>query len=297
MVQQTKRTMLIFIYVGIGAFFAGWVMFACWMIAGERQGITCRKQYLRSLLRQEIGWFDMHNQTELASKFATDTFAFSGALGEKVSSVIMTISTMIAGFIFAFVTGWLMTLVMLATIPALLISGYFYMQAITEKGKTEEENYAAAGGRSEQAISSIKTVKQLNGEAHESMQYENCLLEASSKSCKYALFAAMGIASIFFVMLASYSLGFWYGSRCVMQADNCSPSVARQVYSTGDVLVVFFSVLMAGFNLTQLTPAFKKIAEGKLAAARIFAILDREPLIKNPPNGIKIANLQGKFRF
>lgn len=76
-------------------------------------------------------------------------------------------------------------------------------------------------------------------------------------------------------MLASYSLGFWYGSRCVLQADNCDPDISKQKYTTGDVLVVFFSVLMAGFNLSQLTPAFKKIAEGKQAAARIYEVIDR----------------------
>jgi hypothetical protein len=45
----------------------------------------------------------------------------------------MTIATLIAGFVFAFVTGWLMTLVMLATIPALGIAGYFYIRVIGEK--------------------------------------------------------------------------------------------------------------------------------------------------------------------
>jgi len=34
MVQKSKETMLIFIYVGIGAFAAGWIMYACWMITG-----------------------------------------------------------------------------------------------------------------------------------------------------------------------------------------------------------------------------------------------------------------------
>lgn len=62
MVDKAKDTMLIFIYVGIGALFAGWLMFACWMITGERQAIACRKAYLRSLLKQEIGWFDVINQ-------------------------------------------------------------------------------------------------------------------------------------------------------------------------------------------------------------------------------------------
>lgn len=107
----------------------------------------------------------------------------------------------------------------------------------------------------------------------------------------------MGIASIFFVMLASYSLGFWYGSKCILSTNDCPYSVSKQNYTAGDVLVIFFSVVMAGFNLSQLTPAFEKIASGRQAAARIFAIIDREPLIKNPENGIKIENLKGKIKF
>ena len=42
-IEAAKGMMLNFVYVGLGAFAAGWGMFACWMIAGERQGITCRK--------------------------------------------------------------------------------------------------------------------------------------------------------------------------------------------------------------------------------------------------------------
>lgn len=77
--------------------------------------------------------------------------------------MIMTIATLIAGFIFAFITGWLMTLVVLATIPALGIAGYFYIKIIGDKDKKQQKSYANAGGRAEQAIAAIKTVKQLNG--------------------------------------------------------------------------------------------------------------------------------------
>lgn len=98
-------------------------------------------------------------------------------------------------------------------------------------------------------------------------------------------------------MLLSYSLGFWYGSKCVLGTRDCPRDVARQTYTAGDVLVVFFSVVMGGFNLSQLTPAFKKIAEGRQAAARIFSVIDRQPLITNPPNGIRIPNLKGHIRF
>ena len=75
----------------------------------------------------------------------------------------MTIASMVAGFVFAFISGWLMSLVMLAVIPALLISGFFYISIVSNKDEVEQKNYSEAGGRAEQAISSIKTIKQLNG--------------------------------------------------------------------------------------------------------------------------------------
>jgi hypothetical protein len=32
---------------------------------------------------------------------------------------------------------------------------------------------------------------------------------------KYGFLAGLAMGSIFFVMLGSYSLGFWFGSKCV----------------------------------------------------------------------------------
>ena len=153
-----------FFGIGGGAFCAAWLMYACWMVAGERQAIKCRKEYLRSLLAQEIGWFDRVNQSELSSKFSADCFSFQGAIGEKVSLMIQTFAMFVTGFIIAFIKGWKMTLVTLAAIPVLAIAGAIYVTAVQTKDKRNSKYYAKAGGLAEQAISSIKTVKQMNGE-------------------------------------------------------------------------------------------------------------------------------------
>ena len=47
----------------------------------------------------------------------------------------MTFSTLISGYVFAFVKGWLMTLVMFATIPAFVIAGYFYVRVLRVKDR------------------------------------------------------------------------------------------------------------------------------------------------------------------
>lgn len=77
---------------------------------------------------------------------------------------------------------------------------------------------------------------------------------------KFVIFSSIAVASLFFCMLASYSFGFWYGSKCILNTNDCPSNVSKQDYTAGDVLVVFFSVVMAGFNLSQLTPAFRKIS-------------------------------------
>ena len=75
----------------------------------------------------------------------------------------MTIAMFIAGFVIAFVYGWLMTLVVLASLPGIAIGGMLYASATAQKDEDGEKEYAEAGGIVEQALSGIKTVKQMNG--------------------------------------------------------------------------------------------------------------------------------------
>lgn len=105
----------------------------------------------------------MISQTELSTTFAADSFAFQGAIGEKVSSLLMGLGSLLAGFIIAFIYGWLMAFVIIGSLPAIALGGYFYMLTVTNQDKQLQKDYSNAGGRAEQAMSAIKTVKMLNG--------------------------------------------------------------------------------------------------------------------------------------
>lgn len=52
----------IFFYVGLGALVSSWIAFSSWTILSERMTVRCRKAYMKSLLRQDVGWFDTQNQ-------------------------------------------------------------------------------------------------------------------------------------------------------------------------------------------------------------------------------------------
>jgi hypothetical protein len=68
------------------------------------------------------------------------------------------------------------------------------------------------------------------------------------------------MGALTFATMSSYSLGFWYGSHCVEGDSSCPISITGGKYQGGDVLTIFFCIMIAGFNLSQLTPSLKKIA-------------------------------------
>ena len=58
---------------------------ACWTMAGERQSARIRSLYLKSVLRQDIAFFDTEMTTgEAVSRMSSDTVIIQDALGEKV---------------------------------------------------------------------------------------------------------------------------------------------------------------------------------------------------------------------
>ena len=65
---------------------------ACWMITGERQAARIRNMYLKTILRQDIGFFDVETNTgEVVGRMSGDTVLIQDAMGEKVIIEICSI--------------------------------------------------------------------------------------------------------------------------------------------------------------------------------------------------------------
>lgn len=103
-------------------------------------------------------------------------------------------------------------------------------------------------------------MKQLNGEAHEEKIYEDCLGEVKTSNLMFGVKISASVGFMTAAMFLLYSLGYWFGSDCAEPGNShCPTSVSGGLYKAGDVVTVFFAVLVGCFNLSQLSPALKKI--------------------------------------
>lgn len=67
-------------------------------------------------------------------------------------------ATFLGGFLIAFIKGWLLTLVMLSSIPLLAMSGGVMAMMISKMSSRGQGAYAKAASVVEQTIGSIRTV-------------------------------------------------------------------------------------------------------------------------------------------
>jgi len=131
----------------------------CWIVTGERQSARIRGLYLKTILRQDITFFDTETTTgEVIGRMSGDTVLIQDAMGEKVGKFIQLISTFVGGFAIAFIRGWRLALILLACIPALVISGAIMALLMMKMSSRAQMAYADAGNVVEQTVGAIRTV-------------------------------------------------------------------------------------------------------------------------------------------
>jgi len=201
--------------VGVGAWVVSWMEMTAFMISAERQVKVARQAYYRSVLRQDVAWFDGQEATELVTKISQDAKDFKEGLGEKAGMFVRFESMFLAGFVIGFVYGWELTLVLLAMVPALAISGAAMMHFMSFLKNTSQKAYAVAGGVAEEHISAIRTVQMFGGEDRVAETYHRHIMIGSKAGAKKGAITGCGAGITMLIMFGCYALAFWFGSKLI----------------------------------------------------------------------------------
>ncbi|CAO1947849.1 unnamed protein product [Urochloa humidicola] len=213
-----------------------------------------------------------------------DTVLVQDAIGEKVGKFQQLIATFIGGFVIAFVKGWLLSLVMLASIPPVVITGGIVTKMLSKISSKRQTSYSDAGNVVEQTLGAIKTVASFNGEKQAVAMYDELIHKAYKATVEEGITNGFGMGSIFFMFFSSYGLAFWYGGKLILSRG----------YSGGDVINILFAIMRQCESLGNATPCMAAFAEGQSAAYRLFATIKRKPEIDpDDPTGKQLEDIKG----
>nr|CDM83826.1 unnamed protein product [Triticum aestivum] len=283
--HRVNKAVLSFVYLGIGTAVVSFLQVACWTITGERQATRIRSLYLKSVLRQDISFFDVEMTTgQIVSRMSGDTVLVQDAIGEKVGKFLQLVATFIGGFVVAFVKGWLLSLVMLACIPPVVIAGGAVAKVLSTISSKGQESYSDAANVVEQTIGSIKTVASFNGEKQAIGEYNKLINKAYKTTVKEGLANGFGMGSVFFIFFSSYGLAIWYGGKLILTKG----------YTGGEVISILFAIMTGAMSLGNATPCMTAFAEGQSAAHRLFTTIKRKPEIDpDDKTGKQLEDIKG----
>lgn len=267
-----------------------YLMFAMSGISGERLTRRMRLSAFKALMRQEMAYFDAkENQVGATTDLlATDATLLKGLTGESYRSVAQVASTIIAGIAIAFSGCWRVALVVLAVIPLVVIAGFFQAKAMTNFDADSNKRYAASNNVATEAVSNARTVNSLGIQDYFCMKYNEKVNIALKNGKKSAYIMGLSLGSIEFIQNAISFLAFWSGSKFT-EAQLCSfPEVIRSI------LGIFFSAM----TLAGLSSSMPDIAASRVAATKIYRLLDRKSNIDpSKKDGYRLNTFDGKIEL
>ncbi|CAK4558395.1 unnamed protein product [Aphanomyces euteiches] len=278
--HSINRVVYQFLVLATVMLIVGFFQIVGWSIAASRQAKRMRHAYASAILRQEIGWFDVNEPMQLATRVADTTLLVQEGMGRKVGDGINFLSMGITSLVLAFYYGWELTLVLFAFTPLLGLAAFCSSKAIAAAVQGDVESYAEAGGIAEESLSNIKTVHMFNAMSARAEKYMAALIRTEQSGVKKGFAVGFGTGMTYFIAMCTYAVGMYYGAvRVTNDQLSDNPCTGSRCYDGGRVITIFFSIVMGSMALGQAGPSMQAIMTARSAAYDIFELINRQSKI------------------
>jgi ATP-binding cassette subfamily B (MDR/TAP) protein 1 len=286
--HSLTHNVLYFVYLGIGEFVTVYISTIGFIYTGEHVTQKIRENYLEAILRQNIAYFDKLGAGEVTTRITADTNLIQDGVSEKVGLTLTAIATFVTAFIVAYVKYAPLAGICTSTIVALVVIMGGGSTFIVKFSKLSLESYGAGGTVAEEVISSIRNATAFGTQDKLAKQYEVHLAQAERWGMRLQMALGVMVGGMFGIMFLNYGLGFWMGSRFLVQGK----------LDVGHVLTILMAILIGSFSLGNVSPNGQAFTNAVAAAAKIFATIDRKsPLDPTSEEGIILDHVEGHIEF
>eukprot|EP00892_Ulva_mutabilis_P010383 jgi/Ulvmu1/7717/UM039_0023.1 len=268
-VAQSKRAALHMLLLGVATLVATSLEIGLFKWSGARQVAQLRDRYMHALLHLDVAFHDSATTKpeEVICVLNRDCAAVEAAISHRVARALRTLSTFVLATAFAFQRSWEVAMVALALSPLVGGTTVLVAKAAQQAARKAHSTYAAAGALASQAIANIRTVVALQAEQRVLESFVG-IVAAPRRFLSWGPAAtAAAHSTVMAAEIVTYGLLLLYGASRVRDGD-CS---------AGRVVQVAAAVVAAGMALAQPVPDAAHFTEGRRAAARLHAVLERAP--------------------
>ncbi|OQS02150.1 ATP-binding Cassette (ABC) superfamily, partial [Thraustotheca clavata] len=287
---EVRDQSCIFIGIAVGMFIVMYVQTYTFRVIAEKLTTRLRNMHFQALMRQDIGYFDQDGHTTGALTTDLATYATKVVLiaGESQGRILQSAFTLVAAMIISFGLGsWQLTLVMLAVFPLMMLAAVARHREM--HNQTVSDSLTFSGSLATEAIVNARTVTSLGLQEDLMKKYDVLLEKPLKDGTREAHINGLMNGFSSFIMFAVYAFVFWYGGKLLNDKHIDFTQMMRTM----------MAVMMAAQGMGQTAGFLNDTDSAKKAAAEIFAVVEREPIIDSSQvdEGIVPKSVEGRIEF
>ena len=256
----------------------------------ERLVHRARDKAFRTMLRQDIGFFDKEENTAgaLTSFLSTETTHLAGMSGVTLGTILVVFTTLIAAIALSCAINYKLALVCTATIPVLLACGFLRFWMLARFQARAKKAYETSASYACEATAAIRTVASLTREEDVWEHYHRAIVEQEKKSLQSILRSSVLYASSQSFMFLCTALGFWYGGTLI----------ANREISELHFFICFSAIIFGAQSAGTIFSFAPDMGKAKQAAKELKTLFDRVPSIDSwSSDGERFEHMEGNIEF
>ena len=240
---------------------------------GERICERLRNDMYRSLLYQDMGFFDMHQTGEIVDRLSGDVHTLKSSFKDVVSQGLRNVTQAAGSIVAMLMISKEMGGVVILSLPLMIGAGRVIGMYLKTLSSDAKKATSSAVARANEVIGNIRTVRAFAAEDNERVDFEAYTGESRSKAIKLGI--GIGIfQGLSHMMTNGVVLSVLYFGGTLMQNSDLQP---------GSLMSFLISAQTMQRSLAHMSMVYGTAMRGVEAAARVMEYIRIQPEV--PVNG------------
>ena len=259
-----------------------------WMgLAGARLLRDLRSKLFGRLVTLDATFFGARRVGELLSRLGSDMTVVQGALTTQIPGGLQAAARFIGTLAILLVMQPRLTLVALVVVPPVVVVSAFFGRRFERVAKRTRDSTADASALAEETLAGIRTVQSFAAEHRQRDRYDKELSELLAVQLHQAKLGAGFGGLTTFAGFSAFGVVLGYGGQLMFEGRLTAGELTS-------FLLYTFSIAVSVGQLGGLYAGYREL---KGASARLFELLDTEPVVGEARSAAPFEVTRGAVAF
>jgi ABC-type multidrug transport system fused ATPase/permease subunit len=266
-VDRLNQLALILVGILLGEAVSTFARDYCFNLGAERVAARLRRDTIRTLLVQDIEFFDRRDAGEMTTRLWADVPPLQFVLGEEFADALRFAVIAVAGTALLFYTSPPLTFLTLLAVPPIVVGVSVLGRRVRTLSTAMQQAQADAGARAAELVGGIRTVRAFAREEAEIGRYDGHITRALAIARK-KIIATSALGGVSFVAgECAALLAIWVGGNLIV----------RGRLTTGALISFVLYALLVARGFRNATRFSSESLRAIGATQWIFDVLDQPP--------------------